>query len=305
MIDYSDTHEDEVTLVSLTLLVRSHVWTVTAIFVISVVLLIGISFLIPPKYESTAVLMPVEDNTDSPLSSLLGSQLGGLASLGGLGAMNSGTNKEKALAILTSQAFTAAFIEDFGLLPELFPRKWDAARERWKSDDDIPTIQDGVEKFEEDIRSLDVDGKSGLVRLTILWRDREKAALWAAALVDRVNASLREEAILEANKSIEFLQEELESTTFVDVRQAIFELISSNVQQIMLANVREEYVFRVIDPPVVADDDKYVVPNHILFAILGFVMGMTLVASYLYMVRFSKQVRSALQESAERDIDHG
>ena len=305
MVDYSGTNEDEITLVSLTLLVRTHLWTVTAIFAFSVVFVTGLSFLIAPKYESTAVLMPVEDSSESPLSSLLGSQLGGLAAIGGLGAMESGTNKEKALAILTSQAFTAAFIEDFQLLPELFPRKWDSGRDRWKAEDDIPTIQDGVKKFNEDIRSVDVDGKSGLVRLTILWRDREKAALWANALVDRVNASLREEAIVEANESIEFLEEELESTTFVDVRQAIFELISSKVQQIMLANVRQEYVFRVIDPPVVADEDKYVVPNHILFAILGFVVGMTLVASYLYMLRFSKQVRSALQEEANSEIGNG
>ena len=44
----------------------------------------------------------------------------------------------------------------------------------------------------------------------------------------------------------------------------------------MLANIREEYGFKVIDPAVVSDKDKFVRPRRILLTSLGLFVGLSI-----------------------------
>ena len=45
------------------------------------------------------------------------------------------------------------------------------------------------------------------------------------------------------------------------------------IEQIMFANVREEYAFRVVEWARPADKDGFEFPNRVLFAALGLVLG--------------------------------
>jgi len=44
----------------------------------------------------------------------------------------------------------------------------------------------------------------------------------------------------------------------------------------MLANVRKEYAFKVIDPAVVADEGAYVWPKRFLLIWLGLIVGLSI-----------------------------
>ena len=81
--------------------------------------------LMQPMYTASVVLAPVKDD---PLSGLAG-QLGGLASLAGIGTR--ATDNVEAVAVLRSRDFARAFIEDEALLPVLFADAWDATAGRW------------------------------------------------------------------------------------------------------------------------------------------------------------------------------
>lgn len=255
-------------------------WVVVGVMALSVLLAISAAFLMTPVYRVEALLAPVSDEPAGGLSALA-SQFGGLASMAGIDLSGSGNETAEAMATLKSRAFTTEFMRNNNLLPIIFSKQWDTETEEWKvtDPDDIPTYWDAFEKFDRKIRFVSQDVQSGLVTLAIEWEDPELAAIWASELIERINASMRERAIQEAKRSLDYLNKELTATSSVEVKQAIYGLIENQAKTMMLANVRDEYAFRVIDPPGVPDRDDFESPKRGMLIVLGvFVGGMLGVA---------------------------
>jgi len=258
-------------------------WLVLACVIAATGLAAAAAWIMTPRYRVSAVMIPVKaDDSRSALSSVVG-QLGGLASLAGV-ALSGGGNKDEYLEYFRSHEFTARFIEDEKLLPVLFAKKWDATHGRWNvvNPDDVPTLNDGVDYFDRGIRSIQEDRRTGLVTLTILWKDREQAARWANTLVERVNRDLRQRAVAEADASIAYLNSELAKTSVVELRESLYRLLENQTKTIMFARGRPQYAFKLIDPAYVPDADKFVRPKRLAMmligALAGFVGGLVLVA---------------------------
>ncbi len=236
----------------------------------------ALAWLKTPEYEAQVTLAPVEEGKGGGLAALAG-QFGGLASLAGIDLGGGGGKTEEAIAILESRQFTEAFIRDHDLLPVLFAERWDPVQKAWnvEAGEDPPDMWDAIAAFDQ-IRKVESEKKSGLVKLTIRWHDPEQAAAWANELVERVNRHLQEQAVAEAQKSIDYLREQLKTTDVVDMQQAIYRLIEAQTKNIMFAKVRDEYVFRVIDPAVPPDPDDPVSPKRSLMVTLGVVLGLIL-----------------------------
>jgi uncharacterized protein involved in exopolysaccharide biosynthesis len=258
-------------------------WMVAAIFSVSVLAALLVAFLTTPVYRGHVLMMPAKQATQPSLADLAG-PLGGLTAQLGLGRAPA-DDLQEGLATLTSRAFIYAFIEDRQLLPVLFDDRWDSAKSQWSVEDpdDIPTLADGYERF-DNIMKVSQSLETGLIDLDIEWRDPQLAADWANALVERVNRELRERAIADAQRGMQFLNEQLNQTSIVEVRSAIFSLIESNIQTVMLANVRPEYAFNIIDPAVPPED--YVRPKRLLLLAIGVVFG-AFAAGIAVMLRLS------------------
>jgi len=233
-----------------------------------------IAFMMTPVFRAEVLVGPAEENNTAVLSEIAGS-FGSLAGLAGatLGAGKS--DEEVSLATLSSYAFTSKFISENGLLPELFSKKWNKQRQRWKADNpkQIPTMADAVRKFDREVRSITRDRRTGMIRIAIEWHDRQKAAEWANELVRRVNEMMRLQAIAEAEKSIKYLGQELAKTSIVEVQQRIHKLIESQINRITLASARDEFAFKVIDPAVVPDPKYKVRPKRLRIMFLGLIGG--------------------------------
>ena len=100
-------------------------------------------------------------------------------------------------------------------------------------------------------------------------------------IVTKANLSLRETAINDAAQSIKFLKNELEKTDVVEVRRAIYSVMEQQLQQIMLANVREQFAFKVIDPAVAPEPDDFVAPRRLLIVVVATVLGGGLAVLYI------------------------
>lgn len=232
------------------------------------------AFLMTPVYRSTTILVPVTENrTSGMLGSALG-QLGGLASIAGLNLTGQGSETEEALAVLHSRQFTEAFIKDYNLLPKLYSKRWDAVNHKWKGDPDkVPTLGKAYKRFDKDVRSVIQDKKTNLVTLQIDWKDRNEAADWANELVRRLNEEMRARAIAKADASTGYLDKELAATTTTAARDAIGRLLETQIKQRMLANVTQEYAFRVVDRALPADRDDPVSPQKGLLFVVGLLIG--------------------------------
>ncbi|MDH3511610.1 MAG: Wzz/FepE/Etk N-terminal domain-containing protein [Gammaproteobacteria bacterium] len=252
-------------------------WLMGGVIILTFALALAVAFIMTPMYRATVVMVPVEmGEGQSALGGLVG-QLGGLASLAGV-AMNDGAEAEEAIATLTSRFFTTKFIVERNLMPVLFASLWDADKQTWIVDkpDEIPSLTDGFMLMDSSVRSVVRDRDTGLLSLQIDWEDSAVAAAWANQMVEMINLHLRELAIAEAENSISYLNLELEKTSVVGTRNAIYSLMETQIQSIMLANVRKEYAFKIIDPAVVLEADDFFRPDRPVLAILGLAVGMAL-----------------------------
>lgn len=233
-------------------------------------------------YEARIVVVPAEDSGGGGLGALggLASQFSGLASIAGL-ALGEGGKSAEIIAVLQSELMTSRFIEKNDLLPVLFSNKWDATTQKWKDDDvdNVPTLWSGNRYFARKVRDVSQDAKTGLVTLTIRWKDPKLAALWANELVAQTNEYLRAKALAESERSVEYLTSQAEQARVVEARRAMNALLEQEINKAMIAQGREEYALRVVDPAVPPEKSANAgkVMLGALFGVLGGILALAFV----------------------------
>lgn len=255
--------------------------TVIGVVVIAVACAVVYGFVASRIYRSEALIVPTNDYAETTGAGNLVGQLSGLASIVGLGANVGETQTQVSLALLTSRGFLESYIQEEQILPILYASRWDARRQTWRNtNDEVPTIAEAVEYFQRNVLKVNQDRRTGLVHVLVEWSDPDLAAKWANDIVARVNAQTRSAAVAEAKRNQEFLNHELEKSGPIELKQAIYRLQEAQIKKEMLANVRQDYAFKVVDRARAADTDDYVKPKRsalVLFAALvGLIVGIVL-----------------------------
>lgn len=212
-------------------------------------------------YRSQALLVPAE--ATQPTNPLL-SQLGVAAGLVGINAGSAKSSQVmSAIATLKSREFLRQFINKHNLKPALFGlEEVEASR--------LPSDQRAIDIFNS-ILSVSEVQSTGLVTVAIEWHNPQQARDWVSMLVDDVNELIKQQDLREATSAIAFLQEQLKSTQLVEMQRAFYQLIESQTRIVMLADVRDSYVFRVVDPPYVPESK--VKPRRATISIVGTLLG--------------------------------
>jgi uncharacterized protein involved in exopolysaccharide biosynthesis len=234
---------------------------VAAAIVISVIT----ALLKRPVYRAEAVVAPV---SESPLSNLggLANQLGGLAGLAG-GLLGGGSKDwNKALAVLRSRHLIEELVTRENLLPVLFPEKRDRP----------PTMGDAVLLFQRQIMQVREDPKTGIATVRVEWFDPKVAATWANELVAIADQEQRARVVTDADTSLKELQRQLTEADGVELRTAIARLIEEQLKAKMVAGVRTQFQYQVIDRAVPADRDKRVQPTRTVMVLAGTLAGILL-----------------------------
>jgi uncharacterized protein involved in exopolysaccharide biosynthesis len=117
------------------------------------------------------------------------------------------------------------------------------------------------------------DESTGLITVTIRWRDPLAVAEWANGLVALANERIRARAIDEATASLEYLDRELAKANVMEIQQSIYRAIEAQLNTKMLASVRTDYAFRIVSAATRPDVDNYVSPKEALMLVLGLLLG--------------------------------
>lgn len=217
---------------------------IVSITIVCTGLAIAYALSLPEVFKAETLLAPAEEEK-SQASSALG-QFGGLAAMAGI-SIPASSNIERVLATLQTREFLKKFIEKRNLLPIIFSDLWSQSSQTWELvDREEPTLDEGWSVVQNAIEVE--DEQSGLITLTITWKDPDVAANWANDLVMQLNEQLREEAIMDSKKKVGYLEQELAKTTLKDMRAVLYNLLETEKQKAMLANVNEDFALKVIDP---------------------------------------------------------
>ncbi|MEO1542758.1 MAG: Wzz/FepE/Etk N-terminal domain-containing protein [Pseudomonadota bacterium] len=231
------------------------------------------SFVATPLYESSVLLMP-EPDEQAGLPAGLSAGLGSIASLAGVNVGGENRLHIEAMATLKSRSFVLGFIDQNALRPILFANRWSTTQSTWKKSP--PSDDDVLERFLEDVLVVREDSGDGLVTVSVIWYDPELARSWANLLAEAINSEMRNRSRDLAEASIEYLEQELAKTSNVAVQQAIGALLEKQITNVMVANVRPQYAFRVIDPAIASSLDNPVFPKPVLLVGAGvFLFGLS------------------------------
>lgn len=237
------------------------------------------SLLATPIYDAKVVLSPVQQTQASGASSLL-AQFAPIAGIAGISA-----SPQVGLATLQSTQFAEDFITRNKLLPVLV-----------EDADKTSDIRDGVRIFQQNVAKISSDVKTGLVTITVSWKDPVVAAAWANELAKSANDTLRDRALATAERNLAYLKTELPATTSVTVQQSIGRLLDQEMQTVMLARGNPEYAFKVIDPAKVPK--KRSSPKRALITVVALLAGGFLGVLFVFIRRAIRSRRESLAAAA-------
>jgi uncharacterized protein involved in exopolysaccharide biosynthesis len=286
--------EDEIDLLELIRTLLQAWKTIVGIIILCTGLAFAYALYAPEVFKAETLLAPAHEEK-SGASSVL-SQFGGLAAMAGV-SIPSDSNVEQVVATLNSRKFLRTFVNQNKLTTILFEEIWNTDNQAWMvpSVEDEPTEQKAIKSFKACL-SVDEDKKSGLLTLSISWKDPEVAALWANDLVKQLNEQLRDQAIADSKKRIGYLEQELAKTTLRDMRAVLYNLLESEKQKAMLANVNEDFALEVIDPAVAPETREK--PKRKLIVALGGVCGGFLGIFAVFFAQFMQKLKSSNSEVA-------
>ncbi len=298
--------EDEIDLRELLLVLWTERWTVLGITAFAAIASVITALMMTEVYRAEITLVPAESSQNN----------GGMAQLGGAAALlgvnvggNRGDNVSTAIATLQSRQFIGRFIHQHDLLVPLFASRWDKRTQQtvidtelydpiageWVTNSGPPSEQEAFRAFSGMMTASGPD-RAGIISLVIEWSNPEQAAQWANQLIADLNKELRDRDVREANSAIEYLRRQLDVTQLVDMQRVFYQLIEAQTRVTMLADVREEYVFRVIDPAVVPDRKS--APRRSMIAIIGTMAGSMLALIFVFTRRLLFNAKPQQTDSA-------
>lgn len=236
-------------------------------------------------------------------------QLGGLAALAGvnLGASES-SQTDLAVQVMKSRQFVDAFINKHDLLVPLMAAKdWDLANNKLILDEELynpttgkwlrepnglrgatPTAQEAFEVFSKEVLNVSQDKESGLYTVSVKNYSPYIAQQWVNWLIEDINKVMRERTIAETSQNLAYLNTQLQKTAVADMQSTFYKLIEEQTKSLMLAEVQEEFIFKVVDPAVVPELKDG--PKRALICVLGTLLGGMLgVAIVLMRFAFRKE----------------
>ena len=238
----------------------------------------AVSLFLEPKYEVRALLAPVSDQDE--LGSLA-RQYGGLASIAGV-SLGSGsvTNLDLAMATLKSNRFLTEFMNGLNFsLPSSIDSPVSGKVDMQPMADSTPL---SLAILKERLNIIH-DKRTGLVTLTFFHKDPQIAADTLLGLIKAINNTFRLAEVEKLEASIAYLEDKTNTTSKAEIKVVLSNLIQSQLQKLMLAEVNQEYVVTLIDPPLVPNTPKF--PDVMLNSILGFFFPILLFLS-IHSVRF-------------------
>ena len=304
MIDKLDVTENEpdVGLVDMWKVIWAFRRLILSMAVVAVLISTYIALSAKIVYRAEVSIVQADSTGVSELSSLSGA-VGSL--IGFKGRSNSSINR--ILAILKSKAFINSFVEKEGITRILFQSRWNDDLGKWKAVEvsflrkgrdaiikffnesyiskvsSAPTEWQVYKAFNE-LLSVSQNLDSGVTKIYISWKDPLIAAIWANSIVNRLNAHMKHQDVIDAERSIEYLRAQIASSEIMEMQNILFQLIEEQTKVITLAETREEYMLKIIDPAIAPDNA--ISPNRKVMIVLGLFLGLFLGTVVAFILSF-------------------
>jgi len=144
-------------------------------------------------------------------------------------------------------------------------------------------------KFYLNHLSITHDLKTRFVTLKIQHLSPHISKKWLDLIINSINSYMKEIDKLEAENSINFLNENYQKTNISEVKIAITQLLESQIQTLMLTEATEDYIFKKIVSPIAPETKSG--PSRLFISILFTMFGVFLAVLITIALHYFKPIK--------------
>ena len=99
-------------------------------------------------------------------------------------------------------------------------------------------------------------------------------------VISQSNEIMRLRDLEDASNSLSFLTKEIQNTSIIEMRNSISSLLQSQLETKMVANIRQDYILRTIEPPFIPE--KKSAPSRLIFVVLTTIIGFSMALLFVF-----------------------
>lgn len=240
---------------------------------------VAIALALDEMYTVELKAVPSETSlatTDNSLQATIALRLGGFG-----GAVSAYEKHLVAVQVLRSTGFIYNFVKKHNITPLLFGvKEWDknSGSLIWNEDiydpsneswiiDEPPSAQEATRKFLTKHLSVDDNRKSRMLTLQFTHQSPIVAAEIVNSLLMDLNQTMKNKELSNLDKKLSFYKEKLATTNINSERTTITTLIEQLTYDQLLIKTNDDFLFEVIDPPMIPEQRSQ--PRRGLIVIVG------------------------------------
>ncbi len=159
---------------------------------------------------------------------------------------------------------------------------YDQEKQEWKI-----RVPDNYKLYKEFIKKFKIskDGNSGFIEISFKSESPQLSKYITEEIIFFLNTTMSDESLESANSNLKFLKNEIAKERFIETKLTLSNLIEVQLKKKMFSLNSDEFIFRVIDPPLVPLEKTS--PKRILIFISSlfiffFLFSFFLVVSYIF-----------------------
>ena len=275
---------DEINLLDYIDVLKKHYGLIFIIVAVSV-LATGISsFLSPRIYQATAAIIPAAQSREQ-------SGMGTIAAQFGISTAPA-SNVSEIVRLLKSNILMERVIKRYNLLSVFFEK------EALKEMPDTNKTWNGI-RYLKNVFKVTLNQQGGIIELSAEFTDPKTAADILNYILTELTDYMSSEAGRVADTNKKYLESLIDKNADPLIGEKIYSLIAKQIETSMMAEVKENFAFKILDPPKVPDKKiKPKIRKNIMLSFVTSLFAAVLIAFFIEYIGNIKK-RENLKKSKE------
>jgi uncharacterized protein involved in exopolysaccharide biosynthesis len=247
----------EVTIMDYVNVVWKRRYFIILLVALAVLVTAAASVIMTPTFESKALISPVSQAQESASVSFLAAQFGITPP--------TPTSLSEINNLLNSNILREKILKKYDLLPILIKE------EILKKMSENEKTWEGIRRLRDSVK-ITPRVKESILEVSAQFRDPKLAAQVVGYFLTELTEHMSAEVKRVAGTNKMYLESQIDKTADPFIRGKIYGLIAQQIEKSMMAEVKENFAFKVLDPPRVPD--KRSSPRRTQMVILAFVVSL-------------------------------